>query len=85
MKAMAAAALCALLLAGCESKDPRLDELQKDNEALAQRVKSLEDHLLEAQKQLVAQQQALQTINARQRDMENFFNKLQVGAQYGTP
>lgn len=82
MKVVVAAALCALLLAGCGGNAKALEEVQKDNEALKQRVKNLEDHLLEAQKQLIQQEQALQTMSTRQREIENYFNKLQVQTQY---
>ena len=72
--------LCLGLLASCGGDtSTQIADLEKKNADLTQRVKTLEDNLLAAEKQLIAQQQALQTINQRQREMENYFNKLQTG------
>lgn len=72
--------LCACLLAGCGGKKATaLDELKSKNEELTRRVKNLEDELLAAQRKLIVHEQALQTTASRMRDMENYFNKLQVG------
>jgi len=81
VKAVGTAALC-VLLAGCSGSDSKIEELQAKNEQLSQRVKILEDHLLDAQKQLIAHQLAMQTLSTRQREMENYFNKLQVSESY---
>ena len=80
MKRLAIAVLTLVLLTSCGNSNVmrRADELQAKNDALTARVESLEKQLLEAQKQLIAQQQAMQTIHTRQREMENYFNKLQV-------
>ncbi len=81
MKKILLAVLCAVLLTTCggnKAANARLDELQSKNEQLTQRVRTLEDQLLDTQKQLIAQKQALQTITERQREMENYFDRLQV-------
>ena len=75
-------AVTCMVLAGCGGSDSKIEELQAKNEQLSQRVKLLEDNLLDAQKQLIAHKQAMQTLNTRQREMENYFNKLQAGSSY---
>ena len=82
VKVVALLALCSLLLLGCGGDSKAVEEVQKENAALKDRVKNLEDHLLEAQKQLIQQEQTLQTIIQRQREIENSFAKMQVSAQY---
>jgi outer membrane murein-binding lipoprotein Lpp len=81
MKTLVPLALCAVLLVGC-GKDAktsaRIDEMQTKVEVLNQRVKTLEDDLLAARKELVQEQQEMQKVNDRMRDMDNYFNKLQV-------
>lgn len=79
MKRILAAVICAAVLAGCGGDAQRVEEVEKANQDLKQRVESLEKQLLDAQKQLIQQQQAMQLIHTRQREMENYFNKLQVG------
>ncbi len=81
MKRLIGVALCLLFILGCADKKTtaRLDELQAKNDQLTQRVKSLEDQLLEADKKLIAHQQALQQINERTRNLENDFDKLRYG------
>lgn len=80
MKRIIPLILCLGLLASCGGDaSTQIADLEKKNADLTQRVKTLEDNLLAAEKQLIAQQQALQTINQRQREMENYFNKLQTG------
>ncbi len=79
MRRMILAAICAATLIGCgNNATARLDDVEAKNKALTERVQSLEQQLLDAQKQLIAQKQAMQAIHARQRDMENYFNKMQV-------
>ena len=80
MKRIIPLILCLGLLTSCGGDAAtQIADLEKKNADLTQRVKTLEDNLLAAEKQLIAQQQALQTINQRQREMENYFNKLQAG------
>jgi len=82
MKLATTLLIATLTLAGCGGSDSKVEDLQAKNEQLSQRVKMLEDHVLEAQKQLIAQQQAMQTLSTRQREIENYFNKMQAGASY---
>lgn len=82
IRKLASVAMVCVLLAGCSGSDSKIEELQAKNEQLSQRVKVLEGHLLDAQKQLIAHQLAMQTLSTRQREMENYFNKLQAGASY---
>ena len=71
--------LSLLALSACAgSAARRADELEAKNTALTQRVKTLEDQLLAVEKRMIAHEQALQTIRSQQREMENYFNKLQV-------
>jgi len=55
-----------------------MDDLQKSNEDLVRRVKSLEDQLLETQKKQIQQDQAIQAMHEQLRDMENVVNKIQL-------
>jgi len=72
--------LCVCLLVGCGGKKAAtLDELNSKTEELTRRVKNLEDELLAVQRKLIVHEQALQTTASRMREMENYFNKLQVG------
>ena len=81
MKRIIPLILCVGLLTSCGGDSAvQIAELEKKNADLAQRVKTLEDNLLNAEKQLIAQQQVLQGINQRQREIENYFNRLQAGA-----
>ena len=81
VKVVALLALCSLLLFGCGGDSKSVEEVTKENAALKDRVKNLEDHLLETQKQLIQQEQTLQTIIQRQREIENYFAKMQVSTQ----
>ena len=82
MKRMIPMFLCLALLASCGGDSAtQIADLEKKNADLTQRVKTLEENLLSAEKQLIAQQQAMQAIAQRQREMENYFNKLQTGQQ----
>ena len=75
-----AVSLCLLLLFGCGGKSATtVADLQKTNEDLAHRVKALEEDNIEMNKKLIQQQQALQAMHERLRDMENVVNKLQLG------
>lgn len=80
MKRLAAVALCLLFVfvLGC-SKDSQVAELDKKNQELTERVKNLENHLLEAQKKQVQLQIALQDVNGRLRDVERDFDKIRFG------
>ena len=81
MKRIIPLILCVVLLASCGGdSSAQIADLEKKNADLAQRVKTLEENVLNAEKQLIAQQQVLQGINQRQREIENYFNKLQAGA-----
>ena len=76
MKRLAGVALCLLLVAGCKSADSRITDLEKKNADLTERVKNLENHLLEAQKKQVQLQIALQDINGRLKEVEVDFDKI---------
>ncbi len=81
MKKVVAFVLCAVLLVGCgkgAKTEAKIDEMQAKIDSLTQRVKTMEDDLFAAKKDLVQQQQATQKVNERLQDMENYFNKLQV-------
>ncbi|HUP47730.1 MAG TPA: hypothetical protein VNA04_02965 [Thermoanaerobaculia bacterium] len=79
MKQMMAIVVCVVFLSSCGgSAGSRLDELEAKNNALTQRVKTLEEQLLAAEKRLIVHEQAMQTVHSRQRDIENYLNKLQV-------
>ena len=81
MKRLIPLVLCLGLLTSCggSAQSRRADELEAKNTALTTRVKNLEDQLLAAEKKLITHEQALQAIGSRQREMENYFNKLQAG------
>ena len=80
MKRVAVISLCLLMLVSCGGSTGALsmDDLQKSNEDLVRRVKSLEDQLLETQKQQIHQDQAIQAMHEQVRDMENVVNKIQL-------
>ncbi|HUP45250.1 MAG TPA: hypothetical protein VM779_07025 [Thermoanaerobaculia bacterium] len=79
MKRVITVLLCVLFLASCGGSDVTIEDLEKKNADLTQRVKSLEDQLLAAEKKLIVHEQAMQTLSSRQREIENYFNKLQAG------
>ena len=66
-----------LLVGGCGGNGGD-DDLKQKNEQLAARVKTLEDRLFEMEKKAIQHEQAMQTIRQRQREMEDYFNRLQV-------
>lgn len=81
MKTLVPLGLCVLLLVGCggdAKTTARMEEMQVKIDALNQRVKAVEDDLLSARKELVQQQQAMQKVDERMRDMDNYFNKIQA-------
>ena len=80
MKRLTIICLCLLLLVSCGGSKGALsmDDLQKSNEDLVRRVKSLEDQLLETQKKQIQQDQAIQAMHEQVRDMENVVNKIQL-------
>ncbi|HEU4522545.1 MAG TPA: hypothetical protein VFT12_11110 [Thermoanaerobaculia bacterium] len=77
MKRLITVVLCLLLLAACGGSDSAVADLEKKNAALEQRIKTLEEQLLAAEKKMIVHEQAMQTLSSRQREMENYFNKLQ--------
>ncbi len=82
MRKLTVIALAAfLLLASCggSKSGVTMDDLQRSNDDLQRRVKSLEDQLLETQKKQIQHDQALQAMAERIRDMENSVNKIQLG------
>ena len=79
MKRVITAAVCVLVLASCGGSDGQVADLEKKNADLTQRVKALEEQLLAAEKKLIVHEQAMRTLSSRQREMENYFNKLQAG------
>lgn len=80
MKRLTIICLCLLLLVSCGGSKGALsmDDLQKSNEDLLRRVKSLEDQLLETQKKQIQQDQSIQAMHEQVRDMENVVNKIQL-------
>ena len=78
MRKTGALLLLMLVLAGCGGDAGKVSDLEKSNADLKARVESLEKQLLDAQKQLIQHQQAMQVLNSRYREMENYFNKLQT-------
>lgn len=81
MKRLLPLVLCAVFLVGCggdKKTTARVDDMQAKIDTLNQRVKTLEDDVLAARKEIVQQQQAVQQMSDRMRDMDNYFNKLQV-------
>ena len=79
MKRFVVVMFVAIVLAGCGGDATKVEDLEKSSADLKTRVESLEKQLLDAQKQLIQHQQAMQLLNTRQREMENYFNKLQAG------
>lgn len=81
MKRLIAVALLFLLVVSCGGSKTgvTVDDLQKQNEELKTRVKSLEDQLLEAQKKEIQHDQALQTIAERLRTVETAVDKIALG------
>ncbi len=81
MKRTTVISLCILLLLSCGGGKSAVTmaDLQKSNEDLTRRVKSLEDDSLEMNKKLIQQQQAMQAMHEQLRDMENVVNKIQLG------
>jgi chaperonin cofactor prefoldin len=66
--------------AGCGDSDS-LPELQKKNEDLTARVKTLENQTLEIDKKIIQHQQALQLMHQRIRDMEAEVDRARMGAR----
>lgn len=80
MKTVMPLALCALLLVGCgKSASSQLDDMKAQIDDLTHRVKTAEDDRLKMEKQLIQQQQAIQAMHERVRNIENYFDKMQVG------
>ncbi len=79
MKTAMRVALCAVLLFGCKSSSSQLSEMRAEVDDLKQRVKTLEDDRLKVEKQFIQNQQAMQAMHEQMRNMEDYFNKLQVG------
>jgi TolA-binding protein len=81
MKTALRVALCALLITGCGmfGSSSRMSDLEAKTDDVAGRMKSLEDRLLAMEKKQIQQQQALQAMYERVRDMETNFSKLQYG------
>ena len=80
MKRVVVACLCLLVLVSCGgSKAASIEDLQKSNEDLQRRVKSLEDELLDTQKKHIQHQHVLQAMHDQLRDMENAVNKIELG------
>ena len=73
--------LVLVLMVGCGgSKSLRaVDELQKKNDDLTQRVKTLEDNLLASEKKQIQLQQAVQGVNERLRDIEGQIDQVRMG------
>jgi TolA-binding protein len=85
MKTVTRLALCALLLMSCsKSASSQLSDMKAQVDDLTLRVKSLEDDRLKAEKQLIQTQQAMQSMHEQLRNMEDYFNRLQV-SQQATP
>ncbi len=85
MKRATVLSLCLLLTLSClfscggGKSTVTMADLQKSNEDLTRRVKSLEDDSLEMNKKLIQQEQAMQALHEQLRDMENIVNKIQLG------
>ena len=85
MKTVMRLALCVLLVVGCgKSASSQMEFMKTQVDDLTRRVKQLEDDRLKAEKQLIQQQQAMQAMYERVRNIENYFDKMQVG-QTATP
>ncbi len=79
MKTVAPLALSALLLFSCgKSVSGQLGDMNAKVDDLAQRVKTIEDDRLKLEKQMIQQQQAMQAMHEQMRNMEDYFNRLQV-------
>jgi TolA-binding protein len=76
MKTIFRVALCAALLLGCKASSADAD-MKAQMDDLTHRVKYLEDDLMKADKQLIQQQQAMQTMHDQMREMQTYFDKLQ--------
>lgn len=77
------AALLLLALAGCgadKATAAKVADLESRNEDLTQRVTKLEKRLDDAEKQIVAQQQTIQTMNDRLKTAEVNVDKLAYGS-----
>lgn len=81
MKRLIAVALLSLLVVSCGGarSGVTMDDLQKQNEELKTRVKSLEDQLLEVQKKQIQHEQALRAVAERLRNTETSIDKLSLG------
>ena len=82
MKSQTALFLAVVLLIGScgGSKSLRaVEELQKKNDELTQRVKTLEDNLLASDKKQIQLQQAVQGMNERLRDIEGQIDQVRMG------
>ena len=78
-RSMTVLLLSLLFLASCGGSDSAIADLGRKATSLEERVKALETQLLAAEKKLIVHEQAMQTISSRQREMENYFNRLQAG------
>ena len=78
MKRVTIISLCLLMLVSCGGSKGALsmDDLQKSNEDLVRRVKSLEDQLLETQKKQIQEDQAIQAMHEQVRDMGSIVDRL---------
>jgi outer membrane murein-binding lipoprotein Lpp len=69
-----------LLLGSCGGGGgAKVDDLQRSNDDLKARVKSLEDQLLQTDKKLIQHDQAFQAMAERLRNLESNVDKLTVG------
>ena len=69
-----------LLLGSCGGGGgSRVDDLQRSNDDLKARVKSLEDQLLQTDKKLIQHDQAFQAMAERLRNLESNVDKLAIG------
>jgi hypothetical protein len=83
MKTIFRVALCAALILGCKASSGEMADMKAQMDDLTHRVKYLEDDLMKADKQLIQQQQAMQTMHDQVREMQTYFDKLQY-QQTGT-
>ena len=83
MKTIFRVALCAALILGCKASSGEMADMKAQMDDLTHRVKYLEDDLMKADKQLIQQQQAMQTMHDQMREMQTYFDKLQY-QQTGT-
>ena len=79
MKTVLRVALCAALFVGCKTTSGEIADMKAQMDDLTHRVKYLEDDLMKADKQLIQQQQAMQTMHEQMREMQTYFDKLQYG------